>query len=150
MLIQIHHTGSSLGLSDCSVQQHCLTMQAALHIGLHFLGPHGCKSTLWQSPAGTSNAAFAVMRIARSCLFGWVRLCPFFPSSRNVSFLAMMTWASCPHGVRACGKKNSHGQSTSWSVDTVVAIGHAAFQGCYSLMTVKRMCQVNQPVTATM
>ena len=41
------------------------------------------------------------------CLFGWVRLCPFSPSSSSVSFLAMMIWASCPHGVRTRGKKST-------------------------------------------
>ena len=41
------------------------------------------------------------------CLFGWVRLCPFSPSSSSVSSLSMMTWAPCPHGVRTRGKNHS-------------------------------------------
>ena len=51
-----------MGLSTYSGQEG-----QVLRISLDFLGPaRGCKSTLKQALAGTSDAAFAVMRVVRS------------------------------------------------------------------------------------
>ena len=65
----------------------------------------GLVGLVWFSGLGPFLVCLVVLFLGVFCLFGWVRLCPFSPSSSSVSLLSMMTWAPCPHAVRTRGKK---------------------------------------------